>query len=417
MINADILYKLFDCKEGFELPDKIIDLYKNDKQKLENIASELSQKIDESDKDNDLFLEYFQSEHSERKSLKQDYTPNEISKLIYNLIKRDGNISILDFCAGTGSLSIPWLIDGKDRTIEFREYSKRSIAFLLLNLLIRKVNAAIKQMDVLTDECFQILEIGIVSKIDYKFDIVISNPPYSQSWNPVSLIDELKPPPKSKADYAFVIKGLESLKEDGTMVMVLPHGVLFRGQAEGEIRKYLLRENYIDAIIGLPEHMFQNTGIPVCLVIFRKNRSEKNVLFIDASKEFIKVNKFNKLEEKHIEKIVSVYKNRLEVEKYSHIATYEEIEKNEFNLNIPRYVDTFEHEECDPLDVAVSDLLATQIDIVKTQDRLISMMKELVGDSDEVQCELNRAVETLEDYQKLGVSMLEGIVRGFGKDW
>ncbi|MDY5437155.1 N-6 DNA methylase [Peptostreptococcus porci] len=416
MINADILYKLFDCKEGFELPDKIIDLYKNDKQKLENIASELSQKIDESDKDNDLFLEYFQSEHSERKSLKQDYTPNEISKLIYKLIKRDGKISILDFCAGTGSLSIPWLIDGKDRTIEFREYSKRSIAFLLLNLLIRNVNAVIKQMDVLTDECFQILEIGIVSKTDYKFDVVISNPPYSQKWNPVSLINELKPPPKSKADYAFVIKGLESLKEDGTMVMVLPHGVLFRGQTEGEIRKYLLRENYIDAIIGLPEHMFQNTGIPVCLVIFRKNRSEKNVLFIDASKEFIKVNKFNKLEEKHIEKIVSVYKNRLEVEKYSHIATYEEIEKNEFNLSIPRYVDTFEHEECDPLDVAVSDLLATQIDIVKTQDKLISMMKELVGDSDEVQCELNRAVETLEDYQKLGVSMVEGIVRGFGKD-
>ncbi|MDY4561373.1 MAG: N-6 DNA methylase [Peptostreptococcus porci] len=416
MINADILYKLFDCKEGFELPDKIIDLYKNDKQKLENIASELSQKIDESDKDNDLFLEYFQSEHSERKSLKQDYTPNEISKLIYKLIKRDGKISILDFCAGTGSLSMPWLIDGEDRTIEFREYSKRSIAFLLLNLLIRKVNAAIKQMDVLTDECFQILEIGIVSKIDNKFDIVISNPPYSQSWNPVSLIKELKPPPKSKADYAFVIRGLESLKEDGTMVMVLPHGVLFRGQTEGEIRKYLLRENYIDAIIGLPERMFQNTGIPVCLVIFRKNRSEKNVLFIDASKEFIKVNKFNKLEEKHIEKIVSVYKNRLEVEKYSHIATYEEIEKNEFNLNIPRYVDTFEHEECDPLDVAVSDLLATQIDIVKTQDKLISMMKELVGDSDEVQCELNRAVETLEDYQKLEVSMVEGIVRGFGKD-
>lgn len=416
MINADILYKLFNCKEGFELPDKIIDLYKNDKQKLENIASELYQKIDESDKDNDLFLEYFQSEHSERKSLKQDYTPNEISKLIYKLIKRDGKISILDFCAGTGSLSIPWLIDGKDRTIEFREYSKRSIAFLLLNLLIRNVNAVIKQMDVLTDECFQILEIGIVSKIDYKFDVIISNPPYSQSWNPVSLINELKPPPKSKADYAFVIRGLESLKEDGTMVMVLPHGVLFRGQAEGEIRKYLLRENYIDAIIGLPEHMFQNTGVPVCLVIFRKNRSEKNVLFIDASKEFIKVNKFNKLEEKHIEKIVSVYKNRLEVEKYSHIATYEEIEKNEFNLNIPRYVDTFEPEECAPLDVAVSDLLATQIDIVKTQDKLISMMKELVGDSDEVQCELNRAVETLEDYQKLGVSMLEGIVRGFGKD-
>lgn len=416
MINADILYKLFNCKEGFELPDKIIDLYKNDKPKLENIASELSQKIDESDKDNDLFLEYFQSEHSERKSLKQDYTPNEISKLIYRLIKRDGKISILDFCAGTGSLSIPWLIDGEDRTIEFREYSKRSIAFLLLNLLIRKVNATIKQMDVLTDECFQILEIGIVSKIDCKFDIVISNPPYSQSWNPVSLINGLKPLPKSKADYAFVIKGLENLKEDGTMVMVLPHGVLFRGQTEGEIRKYLLRENYIDAIIGLPEHMFQNTGVPVCLVIFRKNRSEKNVLFIDASKEFIKVNKFNKLEEKHIEKIVSVYKNRLEVGKYSHIATYEEIEKNEFNLNIPRYVDTFEYEECDPLDVAVSDLLATQIDIVKTQDKLISMMKELVGDSDEVQCELNRAVETLEDYQKLGVSMLEGIVRGFGKD-
>lgn len=267
MINSEILYRLFECKEGFELPDKIIDLYINNRQKLEYIADELSEGIDLNDKDSDLFLEYFQTEHSDRKALKQDYTPGEISKLIYKLVKRDG--LVLDLCAGTGSLSIPWLIDGNsnERIMEFREYSKRATAFLLLNLIIRKANATVRQMDVLTEECFQVLEVGSPPNIEHKFDVIISNPPYSQNWSPVSLIDELKAPPKSKADYAFIIRGLENLSDDGVMVMVLPHGVLFRGNAEGEIRKWLLEKGYIEAVIGLPDSMFQNTGIPVCLVI------------------------------------------------------------------------------------------------------------------------------------------------------
>ena len=415
MINAEILYRLFECKEGFELPDKIIDLYINNRHKLEYIANELSDGIDLNDKDSDLFLEYFQTEHSDRKALKQDYTPGEISKLIYKLVKRDG--LVLDLCAGTGSLSIPWLIDGNsnERIMEFREYSKRATAFLLLNLIIRKANATVRQMDVLTGECFQVLEVGSPPNIEHKFDVIISNPPYSQNWSPVSLIDELKAPPKSKADYAFIIRGLENLSDDGVMVMVLPHGVLFRGNAEGEIRKWLLEKGYIEAVIGLPDSMFQNTGIPVCLVIFRKNRKDKNVLFIDASREFVKINKFNKLEEKHIDKIDSVYKNKFEVEKYSHIASYEEIKKNDFNLNIPRYVDTSEKEECEPLDVAMADLLAIQTDIVKTQGEFISMMKELTGNSDEVQRELNKAVEFLNDSQKVEVNMLESVVKEFSK--
>ena len=415
MINAEILYRLFECKEGFELPDKIIDLYINNRQKLYNIANELSEGIDLNDKDSDLFLEYFQTEHSDRKALKQDYTPGEISKLIYKLVKRDG--LVLDLCAGTGSLSIPWLIDGNsnERIMEFREYSKRATAFLLLNLIIRKANATVRQMDVLTEECFQVLEVGSPPNIEHKFDVIISNPPYSQNWSPVSLIDELKAPPKSKADYAFIIRGLENLSNDGVMVMVLPHGVLFRGNAEGEIRKWLLEKGYIESVIGLPDSMFQNTGIAVCLVIFRKNRKDKNVLFIDASREFVKINKFNKLEEKHIDKIDSVYKNKFEVEKYSHIASYEEIKKNDFNLNIPRYVDTFEKEECEPLDVAMAGLLAIQTDIVKTQGEFISMMKELCGNSDEVQHELNKAVEFLNDSQKVEVNMLESVVKELGK--
>ena len=415
MINSEILYRLFECKEGFELPDKIIDLYIKNRQKLENIANELSEGIDLNDKDSDLFLEYFQTEHSDRKTLKQDYTPGEISKLIYKLVKRDG--LVLDLCAGTGSLSIPWLADGnsKERIMEFREYSKRATAFLLLNLIIRKANATVRQMDVLTEECFQVLEVGSPPNIERKFDVIISNPPYSQNWSPVSLIDDLKAPPKSKADYAFIIRGLENLSDDGVMVMVLPHGVLFRGNAEGEIRKWLLEKGYIESVIGLPNSMFQNTGIPVCLVIFRKNRKDKNVLFIDASREFVKINKFNKLEEKHIDKIDSVYKNKFEVEKYSHIASYEEIKKNNFNLNIPRYVDTSEKEKCEPLDVAMADLLAIQTDIVKTQGKFISMMKELCGNSDEVQHELNKAVEFLNDSQKVEVNMLESVVKEFSK--
>ena len=183
---------------------------------------------------------------------------------------------------------------------------------------------------------------------------IIANPPFSVSWNADTsqLLDPRfreyeKMAPKSKADYAFIQDMIYKLDSDGIMTVVLPHGVLFRGSSEGHIRKYLVEKmNYLDAVIGLPPNLFFGTQIPTCILVFKKNRDPgDNIVFIDASKEFKKAKNKNFLLESHIEKITSTYQNRVEIEKYSHLATPQEIKDNDYNLNIPRYVDTFEEED------------------------------------------------------------------------
>ncbi|MCT0459418.1 SAM-dependent methyltransferase, partial [Lactococcus cremoris] len=143
--------------------------------------------------------------------------------------------------------------------------------------------------------------------------------------------------PKSKADFAFLLHGFYHLKESGTMGIVLPHGVLFRGAAEGTIRQSLLEMGAIDAVIGLPANIFFGTSIPTTVIILEKNRSRRDVLFIDASQDFEKRKNQNVLLDEHIDKIVSIYKKREDIERYAHVASFDEIQENDFNLNIPRY--------------------------------------------------------------------------------
>lgn len=182
------------------------------------------------------------------------------------------------------------------------------------------------------------------------------NPPYSAKWSAdATFLDDSrfnrygKLAPKSKADFAFLLHGFYHLKDSGTITIVLPHGVLFRGAAEGVIRKKLLEDGSIDAVIGMPGNLFFGTSIPTTIIILKKNRSTRDVLFIDASKEFIKGKNQNKLSKEHIDKIVETYQKREDIEKYAHVVTFDEIKENDFNLNIPRYVDTFEEEE--PVDI------------------------------------------------------------------
>jgi type I restriction enzyme M protein len=212
---------------------------------------------------------------------------------------------------------------------------------------------------------------------DQQFDAVVANPPFSASWSADSkfLSDDRFSKagvlaPKSKADYAFILHMVYHLNEGGTMACVAPHGVLFRGAAEGTIRRFLIEtKNYIDAIIGLPANIFYGTSIPTCILVLKKCRKESdNILFIDASKEFEKVKTQNKLREEHIKKIVETYRERKEIEKYSHLATLDEVKENDFNLNIPRYVDTFEEEE--EIDIKavmqeIKDLEAKRADLDK----------------------------------------------------
>ena len=186
----------------------------------------------------------------------------------------------------------------------------------------------------------------------YTFDTVVMNPPYSANWSADNtFLDDSrfnkygKLAPKSKADFAFLLHGFYHLKDSGTMAIVLPHGVLFRGAAEGVIRKKLLEDGSIDTVIGMPANLFFGTSIPTTVIILKKNRTTRDVLFIDASKEFIKGKNQNKLSIENIDKVVEIYKNREDVEKYAHVASFDEIKENDFNLNIPRYVDTFEEQD------------------------------------------------------------------------
>jgi type I restriction enzyme M protein len=216
--------------------------------------------------------------------------------------------------------------------------------------------------------------------IDLRFEAIVANPPFSAHWSASSLHtsdDRFSQygvlAPSSKADFAFVQHMIYHLNENGTMAIVLPHGVLFRGASEGTIRRYLIEnKNYLDAVIGLPANVFYGTSIPTCILVFKKCREDsEHVLFIDASHEFEKVKNQNLLTEENVEKIIHTYKNREVIEKYSHLAPLQEIADNDYNLNIPRYVDTFEEEEAIDLDSVSSQLVAIEKEM-KTTDATIS---------------------------------------------
>ena len=183
-----------------------------------------------------------------------------------------------------------------------------------------------------------------------RFEAVVANPPFSANWlsNPLLLSDDRfsqygKLAPASKADFAFVQHMLHHLDDNGTMAVILPHGALFRGGAEGHIRQYLIKDrNWLDAVIGLPANIFYGTGIPTCILVFKKCRETEDVLFVDASTCFEKATNQNILRAADVDRIIDTFRSRAEVNRFSHRATLAEITENAFNLNIPRYVDTFE---------------------------------------------------------------------------
>lgn len=204
---------------------------------------------------------------------------------------------------------------------------------------------------------------------------VISNPPYSISWDAdVELLNDArfseygKLAPKSKADYAFIQDMIYQLDDNGVMAVVLPHGVLFRGSSEGVIRQYFVEEmNVLDAVIGLPENLFFNTSIPTCILIFKKNRNkEDGIFFIDSSKEFEKLKTKNNLTKVNILKIRDMYLSRKSENKYSRLVSIEEIAENDYNLNIPRYIETYE----EPLEIDIESIMSGLDDLYRSRDKM-----------------------------------------------
>jgi len=218
--------------------------------------------------------------------------------------------------------------------------------------------------------------------------VIVANPPFAVKWksdsDPQLAHDDRfsqygRLAPKGAADYAFVTHMLYHLADNGTMAVVLPHGALFRSGAEGQIRKYIIeKQNYLDAVIGLPSNLFYGTSIPATVLVFKKCRKDdEDILFIDASKEFEKGKNQNKLTDENIQKIFDTYRKREEVEKYSHKATIEEIKENEYNLNIPRYVDTFEEEEEININEVADKLKGLNTEEVDLQNKIAGFCDEL----------------------------------------
>lgn len=314
------------------------------------------------------------------------YTPHAVSELMARIVlqgKEDIHaLTAFDPTMGSGSLLLT-LAKYSNRPNSIRYYGQElnttTYNLARMNMMLHGVDAMNQHF-----RNGDTLDANWPSEEPTNFDVVVMNPPYSQKWSAEKgFLDDPRYAsygvlaPKSKADYAFLLHGLYHLKDNGTMAIVLPHGVLFRGAAEGKIRQRLLETGMIDAVIGLPANIFFNTSIPTCVLILKKNRTNQDVLFIDASQEFEKEKTQNHLRESHIQKIVDAYHNREDIEKFAHVASFEEIQDNDFNLNIPRYVDTFEEEEPVDLEQVKQDLTKVDEEIEAINQALDVYFKEL----------------------------------------
>ena len=394
-----------------------IDLYSNrlgtgDQKQSDTIAN-LIKEIDKADllnSDSDVLgnaYEYLIGQFASETGKKagEFYTPQAVSKILTKIAmsgqEEKKGLSVYDPCMGSGSL----LLNAKKYAKEpgFIKYYGQELMTSTFNLArmnmflhgIMPENQKLRNGDTLDGDW--------PTGEETDFHMVLMNPPYSAKWSAASgfLQDERFSDygvlaPKSKADYAFLLHGLYHLKSKGTMAIVLPHGVLFRGAAEGKIREKLLRSGNIYAVIGLPANLFYNTSIPTCIIVLKKHRDGRDVLFIDASRKYEKGKKQNSMTEADIDAVIALYNQRESVDKEAYLATFEDIEKNDFNLNIPRYVDNFEKEEEVDLNALLDEMKDTDKQIAEVQGQFVSMLRELTSEDESVMASLGSFIGILE---------------------
>lgn len=334
------------------------------------------------------------------------YTPHGPAQILCRIAmtgqEEKKGLQVYDPCMGSGSLMLSCRNYSKEpEYIKYygQELMQTTYNLARMNMFLHGVlpeNQHLRNGDTLdadwpTDE-------------ETEFDVVTMNPPYSQPWSAAEGFkqDERfmdyggKLAPKSKADYAFLLHGFYHLKQSGTMAIVLPHGVLFRGSSEGVIRQTLLENGSIYAVIGLPSNMFYNTSIPTCIIVLKKHREGRDVLFIDASNLYEKDKKQNSMREEHIDKVLELYRNRQNVDKMAYLASFEDIKANDFNLNIPRYVDTSEDEEEVDLSMLSDKMAETNKAIAEGTAGLLSMLGELTFKTPDAEKAVKDLMKTLE---------------------
>ena len=311
------------------------------------------------------------------------YTPTQVSRLLAQIVSQDKKRirSVYDPTCGSGSLLLR--VSDYAEVVEYfgQELNPTTYNLARMNMILHGIHFDhfdIKQGDTLNEDMHT----------DLKAEAIVANPPFSAKWksdtDPQLAHDDRfsqygRLAPKGAADYAFVTHMLHHLADNGTMAIVLPHGALFRSGAEGHIRKYIIeKQNYLDAVIGLPSNLFYGTSIPACIMVFKKCRKDDDdVLFIDASKDFEKGKNQNNLTDENLQKIFETYTGRKEVEKYSHRANIDEIVENEYNLNIPRYVDTFEEEEAIDIESVAKELKKLNNDEKDLESKIAEFCVEL----------------------------------------
>jgi type I restriction enzyme M protein len=303
------------------------------------------------------------------------YTPQQVSTILARIVTtgRTRLKSVYDPACGSGSLLLRVAKEADVSEFFGQEMNRTTYNLARMNMILHGVhyrNFDLKQEDTLEHPQHD----------GMRFDAVVANPPFSAHWssNPILLSDDRfsqygKLAPASKADFAFVQHMLYHLDDNGTMAVILPHGALFRGGAEGHIRQYLIKDrNWLDSVIGLPANIFYGTGIPTCILVFKKCRETEDVLFIDGSSCFERATNQNVLRATDVDRIVDTFRGRVEVDRFSHRATLAEIAENDFNLNIPRYVDTF---------VAEAEIdLAAVASQVRGVDRNMAALDKAIAD-------------------------------------
>ena len=390
MITTQDINNIIGITESYMLPNELLYLLFSDR-KNEIFARFLELQNDLSF---DWFTDYFQENHSNREAMMQDFTPRELTEILPRL--SSGYTRVLDVCAGTGGLSIgAWSVN-HDATFVCEELSGRALPLLLFNMAIRNVNGYILHKDVLSGEIQAVYRLtkgekySDLERVDEVpeldgFDLVITNPPYSlkHEWQQVpSYCEGYGTPPTKAADYAFILYGLSRMAINGMLCAILPHGVLFRAQREAEIRQKLITENRLESVIGLPDKLFLNTDIPICIIVL--SNGAENTLFIDASKEYLKEAKKNRLRAEDVAKITDTFRKKATVAKYSKLVNLAEIESNGYNCNIPRYVDTFEKKPLPDIGQVTEDLMQIDKEIRKTELERAKALDGVVGSEEDM---------------------------------
>lgn len=354
-------------------------------------------RVDLSDVEGDLLgnaymylIERFGSEAGKKAG--EFYTPKILSLLLAKLAQPKPGDRICDPTCGSGGLL---LLAGEEVSSQgSKDYALYGQEKTGSTYNLARMNMFLHGQDSARIEWGDTLNNPLLKENDrlMQFNVIVANPPFSlDKWGEKHLENDIYGrfdrgmPPASKGDYAFISHMIATAKpKSGRVTVIVPHGVLFRGSSEGRIRQALIEENLLDAVIGLPAGLFQTTGIPVAILIFDKSRehggsneNRKDILFIDASKEYKPGKNQNTLEPEHINKILDTYKNRKEIEKFSHLASLDEIKENDFNLNIPRYVDTFEEEEEIDLTAVKAEITDLELQLQEVQAQMQEYLKEL----------------------------------------